>query len=165
MQKRGQMKMSFGMIFSIILIIIFLSFSFSAIKKFIGISNAAKLAQFKDDLQEDMDRLWRGSRGNQTLTYNLPSKITYVCFANYSEGERGDGSIYYDEMERSFFEIENMFLYPPESSEGLEATKINHLNLDETTKFSNPLCIENKKGILTMTIVKGYGESLVTIFR
>ncbi|MBL7058864.1 hypothetical protein ISS08_00210 [Candidatus Pacearchaeota archaeon] len=165
MKKRGQMKISFGMIFSIILIIIFLSFSFAAIKKFVSISNSAKLAQFKDDFQEDMDRLWRGSRGNQSLEYNIPSKITHVCFADYTKGPGGDGELYYDEMERYFFEYENMFIFPPESAEGLEATTINHLNLDETTRITNPLCIENKKGTITLKITKDYGESLVTISR
>ena len=82
MKKRGQMKISFGMIFSIILIIIFISFAFFAIKKFIGIQDAMKIGQFGDQLQSDIDKLWRGSQGSQEVEYFIPSKIESVCFVD-----------------------------------------------------------------------------------
>ncbi|GAH39661.1 unnamed protein product, partial [marine sediment metagenome] len=89
MKKRGQLKLSFGMIFSIILIIIFIAFAFFAVKKFLNIGTSAQIGKFKNDLQSDIDRIWRGSQGSEEQEYFLPSKVKYVCFVNYSVGAMG----------------------------------------------------------------------------
>jgi hypothetical protein len=166
--KRGQLKISFGMIFSIILIIIFLTFTFWGIKKFVSISNSVKIADFKDNLQEGVDSLWRGSKGSDTLEYNLPSKIEFICFGNLipppeGPGPTGNFASIYEEIRWSFFETENMFVYPTEAAEGLDATTIKHIDIEASTTMKNPLCFENREGKITLTITKDYGDSLVTI--
>ncbi len=165
-KKRGQMKLSFGMIFSIILIIIFVSFAFFAIKKFIEIGTTAQVAKFSDTLQNDVDKAWKGSQSSQEKEYFLPSKIEFVCFVNYSNypsGDSGKYTMFYDELKRVFQEYENLFFYPIGSSEGLDSRQIKHLDLTKTTIMNNPFCIENKDGKIKLTIEKKYGEALVTI--
>jgi hypothetical protein len=80
LMKKGQMKLSFGMIVSIILIIIFISFAFYAIKIFLGIKDAAQIGAFGTDLQNDVDKIWKGSQGSQDVKYNLPNKVKNICF-------------------------------------------------------------------------------------
>ena len=78
MNKRGQMNISFGMIFSIILIVVFIAFAFFAIQKFLDIQNSVQVGKFGADFQADIDKMWRGSQGSQENKYFLPSKIKYV---------------------------------------------------------------------------------------
>ena len=63
--KRGQMKLSFGMIFSIILIIIFISFAFYAIQKFLSIQNSVQVGKFVNEFQQNVDKIWKGSQGSE----------------------------------------------------------------------------------------------------
>jgi uncharacterized protein (UPF0333 family) len=85
LKKKAQMKISFGMIFSIILIIAFLAFAFWGIKKFVGVQETAMIAQFKSDLQNDVNTMWNGPQGQQLMKYKLPKKIENVCFRNSYE--------------------------------------------------------------------------------
>jgi hypothetical protein len=165
---KGQMKLSFGMIFSIILIIIFIAFAFIAIKKFLALGDMAQTAKFVDSLQNDVDRAWKGTQSSQEKEYFLPSKISYVCFANYSNYPGGGGGkyeVYFSELKPMHQEYENLFFYPIGSSEGLNSKEIKHIDLLKTTKEGsmNPFCVENVKGKIKFTIEKQYGEALVTI--
>ena len=164
--KRGQMKLSFGMIFSIILIIIFVSFAFFAIKKFLEIGDSAQVAKFADSVQKDIDRAWKGSQSSQEREYFLPSKIKFVCFANYSDyplGAVNDQKKIYEELRKVFQEYENLFFYPAGASEGLNSKQIKHIDLIKTTSDNNPFCIENKEGKIKLTFEKLYRNTLVTI--
>ena len=110
MEKRGQEQLSFGMIFSIILIIFFIVFAFYAIQKFLVIGNTAKIAGFTGQLESDIDKMWRGSQGSQKAEYFLPSKIEYICFADYNAVKKGPKTSFYDELNQVYFESENFFL-------------------------------------------------------
>ncbi len=78
-EKRGQIKLSFGMIFSIILIIIFLIFAFYGIKMILNFQKEANIGKFVNDLQNDVNKMWQNS-GSQIKTYILPKNIEEVCF-------------------------------------------------------------------------------------
>jgi len=138
--KRGQMKLSFGMIFSIILIVIFIAFAFYAIQKFLGIQNTVKVGQFVDSLQSDVDKAWRSSQYSQKVEYFLPTKVEEVCFEDN--------------------EYENLVFH---SRDFIEGRKIKHINITKITEDKDPFCIETTKGKVEMTIKKDYGEALVTI--
>ena len=57
--KNAQVKISFGMIVSIILIIAFISIAFYVIGKFLGLQKQIQTGQFLDDLQFDIDKIWK----------------------------------------------------------------------------------------------------------
>ena len=139
----GQIQMSFGMIFSIILIIFFLAFAFYAIRIFLNTQNEAQIGKFINDLQTDIDRIWGGSvESSEEQEYFLPKKISSVCFV---DGE------------------ENMIFYPIGSS-SIESAKINNIDLYSITQNENPFCIEVIKGKLRLTLVKEFGgNGLVSI--
>jgi len=160
--KRGQMHLSFGMIFSIILIIVFIAFAFYAIKKLIGVKGDIEAGQFIDTLQNDVDRVWRSTRTSEEFTYTAPSKISHVCFVDFSSEKRGRYQSFYNDLEFVFYENENLVFYPVRSSD-IESTEITHIDIQRITGVDNPFCIEKSKGEIKMTLKKDYNDDLVLI--
>ena len=160
--KRGQTEMSFGMIFSIILVIVFLGFAFYAIKTFLAFQDSAKAGRFFDQIQVDIDRIWKSSQSSEQQEYVVPSGADFVCFIDFSSDAKGENSIFYSELERADYRSENLVFYPVEFT-GFESKEISHINIEETTAGENPLCIKTSNGKVTLTLKKDFGEALVTI--
>lgn len=158
------MKLSFGMIFSIILIIVFLAFAFYVIKLLIESQSKSEVLIFKEDLQNDIDRIWRGS-GSLTQEYNLPKKIEMACFVDFSVSSKGKNQDLYRNLKKVYNEFENLIFYPIGSAQGLNAAEIKHINLEEITKTENPYCIDNLDGEVKLIIKRDYGEEGVFIER
>jgi len=136
--RRAQMQISFGMIFSIILIIVFVAFAFFGIKKFVEVQQSASISQFKSDFQNDVTNMWNGPQGQQKLQYNLPKKVSGVCITKNT--------------------YENLYFLP--RTAGFTGADISHIDLN---KISKDLCFENKDGVVSITLKKDFGETLVTV--
>ncbi len=139
--KRAQMKLSFGMIFSIFLIIIFLAFAIYVIIKFLDMQHLIQIETFQNNLQANINTMWQSQQGSREVEYNLPKKITAVCFTD-------------DDYQNLMFESENP----------IDGKYIENINIEEMTLGGN-YCIENIEGKVSMTLVKDYREPLVTITR
>lgn len=137
--KTAQMKISFGMIFSIILIVIFIAFAFYAVKKFLNVSDEIKIAQFVDKLESDVDKVWKSTKDSQEVEYSLPKKIEKICFRDSDEN-----LIFYP-----------LGIVPPK--------KINHLDMPKIIKKENSFCVDNINGKIKLILKKDYGEALVVI--
>ena len=162
---RGQMKLSFGMIFSIILIIIFLGFAFYAIKTFLGLQSSVGVKKFVNDLQSDINKVWIREQASQEETYSLSSKIQYVCFTDFFSSKRGEKENIYEKLKDTFFGNENMVFYPIGSSD-FDSTEMDHIDIEKTTEEENPFCIENNDGEIRIRLQKDFGgNGLVTIIR
>lgn len=149
MKKRGQMQLSFGMIFSIILIIAFVAFAFYAIKGLLDAQNKTKIAVFADDLQAGVDKVWKGSGASQKFSVELPKKIDEICFVDR------------EALGENLMLVPNDFNFP--------LIKIDHLDLEKTFEEDSiirggekMLCIPND-GKVEMTLTKSFGEDLVTV--
>ncbi|VVB83339.1 Uncharacterised protein [uncultured archaeon] len=140
--KRGQMNLSFGMIFSIILIVIFLAFGIYAILKFLELQESIQVSTFLNDFQNDINKMWKSSQGSQSVKYTLPTKINAVCFQQ-------------DQFENLKFT----------SARIIHGKIIDNIDIAKITKDENPFCVQNINGKVSMTIVKNFGEQLVTITR
>jgi hypothetical protein len=162
--KKGQIKLSFGMIFSIILIIVFLAFAFYAIKTLLGIQNAAQTGKFISDLKSDIDRVWKSTESSEEREYDLPSKIDYVCFVDFEISANGPQRDIYSELRFSYFGDENMMFYPLGSS-NIDSIELTNIALSKITLDENPFCIENVRRKVKLTLVKEIDEALVTITR
>lgn len=138
--KRGQMQISFGMIFSIILIIAFLALAFYGIKTFLELQNKAKIADFKDKFQADVSEAWSSSIYSDASEYSLPGKIDAVCITDSSE---------------------NVFLKPETAYPSLSFITIDHIDTFNLPK--DPYCIEKIDGKISVLIKKDSGDNLVTI--
>jgi hypothetical protein len=149
-EKRGQMEMSFGMIFSIFLIIIFLAAAFFAIQKFLDLQNNLKNKQFIDEFQKDLDRIWRSSQSSQEVEYSVSSKVGSVCLI--SEGLASEKK-------------ENLIIKEKDQIIVLERKKLEHLDLEKSLGTSDRLCFEIKNSKVSMILKKNYGELSVTVQR
>jgi hypothetical protein len=138
----GQLNISFGMIFSIILIIIFLGFGFYAIKTFMELQGSVQIEAFTKDLQNNVNDVWKspGGASPYAKSYSLPTKITAVCFKN-------------DEFGNLQFTSEEI----------IKGTNIENIDIEKTIGSGSSLCIPNVKGKISLKIAKDYGETLVTI--
>jgi len=144
--KKGALEISFGMIFSIFLIIIFIAAAFYAIRMFLSTQDDIKIGIFVNDLKKDVDAMWKGSSESQKVEYSLPSKVQEVCFVNNPENSPNQNLIF-------------------TSSQIIPGKKIDNLDIAKITESENPYCIANINGKVKMTIVKDYGEILVRIER
>src|SRR3989344_7355599 len=97
-EKRGQTELSFGMIFSIILIVIFLVVGFYAVRAFIGIGQQTETAKFYDDLQDDINKAWKSSKVSEQQEYLLPGKIKKVCFVDFAASAEGRNQQIYEDL-------------------------------------------------------------------
>ena len=166
MKKRGQMKISFGMIFSIFLIVIFIVFAFYAIKTFLNISDSAKLGKALSKLDTDVDKIWKSSQASQEFSYIVPLKVRYFCFADFSQGSSPKGSMQniYNDLKLFSAENKNLFFYPMDSNE-IKSYEIKNINIEKITQSENPYCIKNENSRITLTIQKTFTENLVSISR
>lgn len=143
--KKAQIKLSFGMIFSIIIIIFILTFAFWGIKKVMGIQQSALISKFESDFQDDITTMWSGPQGQQTVSYTLPNKIEGVCIteSNY----------------------EDMYFLPISSR--VASVNLLHVNFEKTVENNNgqDLCFKNVEGKVEITLKKEFGETLVTIVK
>jgi len=160
--KGGQIKLSFGMMFSIILIIFFIAFAFYIISKFIGLGETFSVGKFVDDFQSNVDKLWKGEKGSQELEYSLPKKIEWVCFANLLDSEHGTykSKDFYESFKK-YSPDNNLFFYPMDV--GLDLIEIEHIDIEKITRDDNPLCFEVKNGKVKIGIEKNFGEALVSV--
>jgi hypothetical protein len=162
--KKAQIKISFGMIFSIFLIVAFLAFGFGVIYKFLGLMESAKTADFVNDFQNDVDTLWKSTMGANPGSYTLPSKVQKVCLADFSIPSKGKNSELIRDLNMDYSGNENLFLYP---SRGLDLSsfEIKHLDLEKIVQNENPFCFEVVKGKVNIQIKMNSGDALVELTR
>lgn len=140
MKKRGAIELSFGMIFSIILIITFIAFGIYGITKFLDLQKTIQVEKFLRDVQSDIDKMWKSSQGSQSVEYSLPTNINAVCFKE-------------DEFENLQFT----------SNKIIRGKMILHIDIAKTIGDKDSLCLPNVEGKVSMTLVKNFGDVLVTI--
>ncbi len=137
--------MSFGVIFSIILIIAFVSFAFIAIKFFLGFQKTAQITQFYNNLQSEVDKARGLSSIEKEYEINLPKGITHVCFMNTSKEKTSDQSL---SSQILMYDAEsNVFLIPQKETKGSSSKKINYINIEEITRLQNPYCVESSNAL------------------
>jgi hypothetical protein len=157
-RSQGVFGMSFGMIFSIILIIFIVAAAFVAIKFFLDFQRSSSIGLFLEDFQGKVDEAWKSSSGDFLFEKNLPSGLEYICFINMSAPAFGSSSIekeIYNEVR--FGDLESNFvLYPPEKAGSLSHKRIEHFKLPDT----NPYCVEVVKGEVSIRIMKSFNEAL-----
>jgi hypothetical protein len=160
--KRGQdssIGLSFGMIFSIILIVIFIAAAFIVIKVFLDFSGSTDIGQYYIDLQSEVNSAWRSSETSRMFKVDLDTKITHICFANLSKPITGKEEFYKEIQNYQYYEV-NTFLIPSGAAGELDIKLIEHIDIEKITEKENPYCIKNPG---EMRIYKGLRSRLVAI--
>ncbi|MEK6875220.1 MAG: hypothetical protein AABX30_00895 [Nanoarchaeota archaeon] len=137
---RGQIQLSFGMIFSIILIIVFIAFAFYVIWILLNNRDIGSIAVFTNDFQKDINKVWSSDSASQEKTYSLPEDAEKVCFID-------DSKIYFEPRasggDFNYFEIEH----------------INIAKMNENGEF----CLDVVNGKVNLILKKDEGDELVLI--
>lgn len=163
MSKRGSLDISFGMIFSIILIITFVGLAIYVITIFLNTKNCAETGFFKDELQTEVDRAWNSDETSKTFNFNIPADIKEVCFFNVNSSQKGEFVQEYEDFKPYRLEKLNMYFYPIRNTcDGQRGYNIKHIDVNKMTIAKNPYCFENKNGKISVKI-EGYYSKLVTI--
>lgn len=135
--KKGIMELPFGLIFSIFLIVLFLAVAIYAINYFLDLQKCTQINLYVDDLQNAVDDLWKGQKGQTTFSASLPSNIEKICFANLSNPANNNEDIY-EELEKNYVLDANFYFYPGKYACGVPYRNINHIVLPD----ENPYCID-----------------------
>jgi len=159
--KKGALEISFGMIFSIILIIAFIGAAFYVIKLFLSTKSCAEIGSFYTEVSENVERAWRSPETSQQATFYLPVSIDYICFVDSNSSKRGAYQGYYEE---ATLYGKNLVLYhPSKACSGLQSYELKHIDISEMTKTNNPYCIKVEKGKVALRIEKGIYDKNVKI--
>lgn len=156
--RKGQLQLSFGMIFSIIIIIATISIAFYFIQKILAAQECTKIELFKSDLQDTIDKVWRSPFGSESFSSTIPSGVKKVCIGNPSLASAQYKSIL-EEADSYLDEGENFIILPiKEACKGNLATaELKHIK-DSFT------CFDSAKGRISFTIYKGNStDTLVSL--
>ncbi len=134
MNKRGAIELSFGMIFSIIIMIAIIGVAVYAITTFLNIGKVSQISLFHQRFQETVDEVWSSSITNKVVAFSIPASVKLVCFGNLA------GTSYNPQYEDEFKELKryssgfeqqntNRFLYPPGKSGELAYKKVDKVDL------------------------------------
>lgn len=162
MNKEGQFEISFGMIFSIIIIIATVAVAGYVIKYFYDVGQCGGVGTFYQDFQGEITKAWESTISQGVFEHAIPG-TDFVCFANPKYPYYGKTfSVQYNSLKDyinsyGVDENRNIFLYPSSGCKGLEYNTIEHVNI---TSF---FCAPVKDGKVSITLGKNIGDSLVKI--
>ena len=166
--KKGQiMELPFQLIFSIILIAVFISAAAYGIRYFMQRGEQVQIGTFLNDLDSKVYSAWQATEKSEIYSFTLPSSIKKVCFSTFN-------SLKYDRTQCPEFEIyretaamkgSNVFFCPPENAYKVGAPVDYRIDCDgnECLAFpKEPYCIANE-GTIKIRLEKNLGESEVRL--
>jgi type II secretory pathway pseudopilin PulG len=159
MVKRGQMQISFGVIFSIIIIIFTIAIAFYVISYFLKLQRCTNLELFYKDLETKVDKAWYGTESRETYKAAIPSGVDYICFGNLSQPPESSYTNQYDILKTYRNFPANVFVYPIQGSCG-NTPSFYKLKNAESDKF---FCAPVSNGKISIVIQKNIGDALVHI--
>ena len=162
--KRGQFQLSFEVLFSMILIAVFIFVAFYVIYQFLDINKKIETGIFIDDLDNKIERLWKTSGGKEkTLSVKLNEEgITHVCFFNFTSGKEGIWNEQYKDISRKSRASNNFYFYPRRFAQ-VDSAKINRIDMSSFEE--NPYCVPNNEGSFSFKLEKDITDNLVKISR
>src|SRR3989344_2430748 len=148
--KKGQIDLSFGFIFGIIIVIATVAVAFYAITYFLNIQKCANIGLFYNNLGSEINKSWvaNGETINKPFTRTVPESVKSVCFGNLSSIiVSSDSKEQYMVLKKKFEgEEKNVFLYPTKSACNQGSFNLQHIKVD---RF---FCINQTKGKVTVKI-------------
>jgi hypothetical protein len=166
MEKKGAMELSFGMIFSILMIIAIVSVASYAIVYFVNLGSLSEMALFHQKFQETVDEVWGTSITDKVYRFSLPKGIEYVCFGDLTTQNWNPlyEEVYNDLIQYSSnFEQANTnrFIYPRNKAGDFDFLKVEKIDLTELgTDFE---CFEVRDRKIEVKMVKDQNDALVKL--
>jgi len=160
MKRSGQIQVSFGMIFSIIIVIATVAVGFYVINYFLNLSSCTKAGMFWDSLGDEVDKAWKSDMTQKVFQGAVPSGVKYVCFGNFSLTPENNVTTrnIFSELEEFGETDKNAFMYPPE-----KACEVGFYDLKHT-RSDNFFCVPAKSGVVNFKIsFESSKSALVTL--
>lgn len=132
--------MSFGMIFTIFLIVIFIFATFYAINAFLKYQKDVQLNQFFDNFKSETNKMYQSSYGTKPVTFAFANNVEAICFTKNEEG--------------------NMMA---DLKKGYKEKTVENLDMEKILNGKNQVCAKVVSNKITFTFSKEYGEILVTV--
>ena len=158
---QGVFGMPFVVIFSIILIVVFLAVAIYVIIHLVDIGECSKVKLFIEDFETDVKNSWLAEKGStRTFSSILPSYIKHVCFADLTKDADAASEFkdIHNELKEDGDDTDNMFFYPTGKS-CIASVKIQHI--DPHLEENNPNCIPVVNGKVEIKLEKE--ENLVKV--
>jgi hypothetical protein len=155
--KRGQLNISFGAIFSIIIIVAILAVAGYVIYKFVKGADSVNCGRFYTDLNDKVETAYSSDgEASYPFSYNVPSKTQKVCFGLLSLPliDEKDRTVY-DFLKRSI-NTDNFFIYP-QSACGDSKYRYTIKNANTNEFF----CLTPTNGKVTVKITKEIGGKVI----
>lgn len=147
------MKISFGMIFSLIIIIAIITTAFFVIRLVLKNQRCMEINLVIEDLKENIDQAWKSEKVSYDKEFSVPTQIKKICFINLNSRDGIPEEVYLEIRENS--ESDNLFLFPANSACERHATSLNHIEFDN-------FCIDNT-GKISLRFEKSLDEDFVRI--
>lgn len=160
MTKRGQIRLSFGVIFSIIIIIAIVGVSFYAISFFLSLSKCNDIGFFYRNLETEIDKAWKSNSYRDTYMGKVPSEVESVCFGDLRSTAARDYPEEYELLRRYRVSDFNVFMYPYQeacSGGNLGVYELEHIDIEEF------FCVETQEGSISVRLEKESSDALVNV--
>ncbi len=165
--KRGKKAqifgISFGIIFSVLLIIFFVVIAFIVINSFLKTQKCAQVGFFIEDFKNEIKDAWNSQSSSFEFKTNLPSNLDYVCFANLSANFKGEYLDIGEDIGVFQGQNANLFFSPRKNACDMAHQNIEHLDIGKITSLKNPYCIAVNKGKIKINIEKGFNDNLIGV--
>jgi hypothetical protein len=153
---KGQLELSFGMIFSLIIILATIGTAAYFIISFVKTGSCADLQLSYASLQDSIDDVWGAALGEKTVDLRMPRGVTSLCFGD----ARATGNATFRELIDPYL-IEGYGLYalpPTKACDGELASK-------QLTKVTGDFfCVPVRNNKVTIRASKAsVGERMVTL--
>ncbi len=150
------MGISFGMIFSIILIVFFIIIAGIAINAFLSWQKETQIGLFIKELQSETEIAFKSENYAKTFNSELPSGVEEVCFINLSSSPKSPNNIeqeVYDYAKKQTHDFQkNLYIYAPTKSYSLKWATIENIDLSQ----KNPICASVKDGKISINIERKF---------
>jgi hypothetical protein len=158
-EKKAQIQLSFGMIFSIIIIIATLVVAFYVISYFLNLNKCTQIGLFYSSLQGEVNKAWQADMIQKTFAGKLPSGIAKLCFGNSSQMPLQEDREEYEYFKSHAKTGYNMLFYPAgKACDGeLAFNKLEHIRTD------NFFCVPVKSGNAGVVLFKESTDALVKL--
>ncbi len=161
MKKRGAIEISFGMIFSIIIIAFLISVAVYIIYTFMGLGKCTEIGLFYQELQKSVDKAWSSDKTQKPFEIKVTKGIEKVCFGNLSLSSSSESKKIQDELKKEVVNAKNsnVFLYPTKKACDSQAV---HYKISRSIT-DNFFCVDINSGKSQVILSKEITDSLVKI--
>lgn len=147
------MQLSFGMIFSILIIIVTVAVAFYVIKEFFLTSSCVEIKAFHSDLQLEIDTAWRSAAAQMQYKQALPSSVKSVCFGDPRTWDAKAHRLETEAFASSRGTEKNFFIYPVQCGRATSVRQLSHVAIQKG------FCVPAAKNEVRLTLSKASSTS------